>query len=80
MDFTKKDEASDIINILLWRSGDGKTRDLTYQRDDASVLPQSLTRSTMSMGILADEDIIPDINHEELVLAVEEFGHLVSSV
>lgn len=74
MDLTIEEEARDILNILIWRSGDGETRDLSYKRHHAEAIPKSLTRSTLSMGDLTEEDI-PDF--EKLVLASAEFGYLV---
>ena len=75
MDLTIKEEARDILNILIWRSRGAKTRDLSKLRHHTYHIPASLTRSTMSMTDPAYE--ITEIEKEEFVLSKKEFGHIV---
>jgi len=74
MDLSKKEEAKDILNILIWRSNDGKTRNLYKTRDHAEPFKASLTRSTMGMPDSAYE--IPEIEEGDFILSVREFGHI----
>lgn len=68
MDLTKKKEAIDVLNILIWRAQKGKTRDLFFMRHHAQPLPKSLTHATL---IVDDEE-------EETVLPNEEYKHIVA--
>ena len=75
MDFEKKEEAKDIIDILIWRAQGGQTRDLCFQRHHAEPLPKSLTHSTLSMGILTAED--KEEEEEQPILPHADFSHVL---
>ena len=72
MDLSKEEEAKDILNILLWRSQNGQTRDLSFLNKDASPYPKSLTMSTFDIfgnGDWEEQDEAP-------VLITGEYDHI----
>lgn len=74
MDIRNEKEAEDILNILIWRSQKGQTRDLCFLKHHATPLPKSLTHSTLGMGIITDED--KENEDEQPILPLQDFYHV----
>ena len=71
MTFESETEGKDIIRALLWISKGKGSRDLFFQKRNASVLPESFTHSTLVNGIIVEPDA--DNAHQ----LGEEFAYLV---